>query len=530
MLRRAVFVLVLTVSVVLLVGSCSEQRASRVDIVGELDSLQHKLLWADERISEETWSAMTTGSADSLDFFVNLRRYVLYSASFSPAWTGSDNLLGSEENKRRFVILGNDVKEAGIELSSPVKHLRDTIENDFAHNVIDFEGTSPRHDALLRVFQNASNRDRRESAWRAMNAIGNGADKKIERLFRTRNQEARKHRYNNYFALMFTGHQIPTADYLQLLQKIDSITADPYRQILDFVRERLGRQDIEIWDIYAPYASVEEAVSNFFTVDSQMDFIDAGLADMGFDLDKLPVYLAVNDDPEGVPFARTLIVHPPEDQRVVGNLNGGVRSAQMLMSALASALTAAYTTEQERLFASMQVEPWRAGMQNLFASFCTDTLWLQKYMGVPRNVAENFGKAQHDRFIIGLRLLLTDAMFEYEAYSNPDRDLNNLYWNLFERYTFLPPHQDVKPWAADLSYVSQPLSLQWEMIGRLISRQTVAYLERTNGKLIGTQDTRSFLAQNYFRFGSRYPWTELLERGTGEPLNPDYLVRNRQIE
>jgi Zn-dependent M32 family carboxypeptidase len=26
------------------------------------------------------------------------------------------------------------------------------------------------------------------------------------------------------------------------------------------------------------------------------------------------------------------------------------------------------------------------------------------------------------------------------------------------------------------------------------------------------------------RFGSRYPWEELLERGTGEPLNPQYLI------
>ena len=529
-MRRAIYVLFLVSLAALLVTSCKEKTATRVNTVDELDSLQHRLLWADERINQETWNAMTTGSADSLDFFVNLRQFVLHSASFSPVWANGETMLSSDENKRRFIILNNEVKEAGIELAPGIRHLRDTLENDFAHYAIDFEGTAPRRSALIRLAESASSRDRRESAWRAVNAIGNDVDKKIERLFRTRNQEARRHRYNNYFALMFAGHQIPSAEYLRLLQKIDSITADPYRQILDFVRQRLGRQDIEIWDIYSPYAAVEQAVNNYFAVDSQMDFINAGLADMGFDLDKLPMYLAVNNDSAGVPFARTLIVHPPEDQRVVGNLNGGVRSAQMLMSALASALNGTYTTEQDRLFASLQVEPWRSGVRSLVTSFCTDTLWLQKYMAVPRDIAEDFGKARHDRFIIGLRLLLTDAMFEYEAYSNPDRDLNSLYWNLFERYTYLPPHQDVKPWAADLVFVSQPLSIQWQMIGELIRRQTLAYLERTNGQVIGTHDTRSFLAQNYFRFGSRYPWTELLERGTGEPLNAEYLIRNQRIE
>jgi len=79
-MRRAIFVLVLTALTAVLIASCGEKTATRVDTVGELDSLQHKLLWADQRISQDTWNAMTTGSADSLDFFVNLRQFVLYSA------------------------------------------------------------------------------------------------------------------------------------------------------------------------------------------------------------------------------------------------------------------------------------------------------------------------------------------------------------------------------------------------------------------------------------------------------------------
>ena len=44
------------------------------------------------------------------------------------------------------------------------------------------------------------------------------------------------------------------------------------------------------------------------------------------------------------------------------------------------------------------------------------------------------------------------------------------------------------------------------------------------GDMVGNQTISSFLNQNYFRFGSRYDWRELLERGTGSGLNPEFLI------
>ena len=69
-----------------------------------------------------------------------------------------------------------------------------------------------------------------------------------------------------------------------------------------------------------------------------------------------------------------------------------------------------------------------------------------------------------------------------------------------------------------------PIELQAALYGDMIAAQTEVYLENQYGGLLSNREAYSFLVQNYMRFGSRYPWKELLERGTGEQLNPKYLV------
>jgi peptidyl-dipeptidase A len=112
-------------------------------------------------------------------------------------------------------------------------------------------------------------------------------------------------------------------------------------------------------------------------------------------------------------------------------------------------------------------------------------------------------------------------MFEYEAYTNPDRDLNKLYWDLYERYVMLPRHDDMRAWAAVTHFTTHPIYLQNYLFADIIAAQTLAYLHRGGLNLAFDNSAGAFLVQDYLRFGGRYRWKELLERGTGEPFNPE---------
>jgi peptidyl-dipeptidase A len=116
-------------------------------------------------------------------------------------------------------------------------------------------------------------------------------------------------------------------------------------------------------------------------------------------------------------------------------------------------------------------------------------------------------------------------VFEFEAYNNPNRDLNQLYWNLVDRYMFLPRHEDIKPWAAVIHYTTNPVYLQNYLMADMIAAQSLEYVREQYGPPVDNSAFRSFLTQNYFRFGSRYRWEEMLERGTGKPLSPSAYER-----
>jgi peptidyl-dipeptidase A len=148
---------------------------------------------------------------------------------------------------------------------------------------------------------------------------------------------------------------------------------------------------------------------------------------------------------------------------------------------------------------------------------------------MPVEVIDRYIAAKQERGIIYLRTTLMRLYFEYEAYSNPNRDLNKLYWNLFEKYLKLPRHDEIKPWAAIIHYTTHPVYLHNYLIADIIAAQTINFLKRNYGTVVDNPMVGSFLVQNYFRFGSRYDWRELLERGTGERLNPKYLINRLGI-
>ena len=93
----------------------------------------------------------------------------------------------------------------------------------------------------------------------------------------------------------------------------------------------------------------------------------------------------------------------------------------------------------------------------------------------------------------------------------------------------LPRHDDLTPWAAVTSFVRYPVWMQDHLFGKMIAAQIVDDIKRQYSTLADNLEIGSYLNQNYFRFGARYDWRDLLERGTGDKFNPEHLVRGLGI-
>jgi oligoendopeptidase F len=208
----------------------------------------------------------------------------------------------------------------------------------------------------------------------------------------------------------------------------------------------------------------------------------------------------------------------------LANITDGFYSSKVLFHEIGHALHFTFIRQQNPLFKNMMDGAWVEGIAQTVSAMMLEPIWLNKYAHMPDHLIDQYNDAKKDQDIIKLRTNLLRLNFEFEIYKNPNRDLNELYWNLFEKYMKLPRHDDLYPWASEIYYTTHPVYIQNYLLADIIAAQNVSYIKDNFGSIIDNEMTRSFLVQNYLRFGARYSWQDLLKRGTDQSLDPDYFL------
>ncbi|MCK4632313.1 MAG: hypothetical protein KAT79_03530 [candidate division Zixibacteria bacterium] len=515
----------LLVGVLMLIAvSCQETRITADNTTAVLDELESKLDWLDHRTSLERWQLYTTGETDSLSFFDELYNYVISDNESFRVLQQADKLLKDDKERRRCDLLFDALMIGRVEGKPSVVRLRDSLATVDITYRAEFEGEERTAPDLYRIYRNDLSTTRRERAYRAWVSVGERLADGLERLIRLRNQQVRKLGYNNYPAMVFKLQGLKPVDYTTLLDRLDSLSVGPYMDIVDDIKNRLGKDYLELWDLHYAFSDVDLQVDRHFAVDTQLVLIKSALEGIGFDIDKLPIYLDLTSRPGKSQLAYAFAIKAPYDVRVLANQTDGLYSATVLTHELGHAIHSTQLQQEQPLFNTHISGIWHEAVAQIVAALMTEEDFLTTHAGVPPELAASYLANKRKQDIIYLRTTLMRLQFEYQAYINPTGDLNRMYWDLFERYMMLPRHDDLKPWAALIYYTTHPLYLQNYLYADMVAAQTVAHLRRNYSTIVDNPKTGAFLVQNYMRFGSRYDWRELLERGTDEKLNPDYFI------
>jgi len=493
--------------------SCQEVQPTRDEVILLLDDLEKKFEWLDYRIANETWDLYTKGQADSLDYYQGLYNHVISNAKTFNILKYADKIDLDEIDKRRLELLYADFLIGRVETDEKIVNLRDSLSSIDINYRAEFEGTTTTTPGLYYIYRNDKNSMRRENAYRAWVSVGEKLHDGLGRLIRHRNLVARKYGYNNYLTMVFNQQGIKTGEYLNLLKELDSLSEKSYQDILESIKEKLGKDYPEIWDLGYAYSGINLEIDHYFPNGSQLSIISSSLEALGFELNKMPIYFDLEPREGKSQFAYAFTIKAPYDMRVLANLTDGLYSTTVLMHELGHAITSASVQQTEPLFQGNLDGSWSEAIAQIFASFTGDTAWLKTYAGIPSETAKRFADAKKEQDIIYLRQTLLRLQFEYEAYTKPAGDLNKRYWELFEKYMI----------------TTHPVYLQNYLYADIITAQTRAFLKRNYMKLVDNPTVGSFLVQNYLRFGSRYDWRELLKRGTDEDLNPGYFISKLKI-
>jgi len=175
---------------------------------------------------------------------------------------------------------------------------------------------------------------------------------------------------------------------------------------------------------------------------------------------------------------------------------------------------------------------------NFFGRLSRNPAWMQPMLGLTdaerREVESVSSQYLQLQMLLFARWSMVMYHFEKELYANPEQDLNEVWWQLVEKYQFVkkPVGRNQPDWAAKIHVAMYPCYYHNYQLGELLASQLHTYLvknvllkESDQGiGYVGEKRVGEYLRKRIFEAGASYQWNEMITRATGEPLNAKYFV------
>jgi peptidyl-dipeptidase A len=436
-------------------------------------------------------------------------------------------------------------KQAPVEILDQITSAEGEIQKTYSTFRSTFDGHPATDNELEDVLRIATETSRVREAWEARKQIGPVVADDLRRLAHLRNDAARAIGFADYWQAQLLLDELDPQALIKTLDEVDSSTRAPFLAMkADLDRHLAKRFGVKVsalrpWhygdpffqetpEVFAPPAdplySEHDVVALAAETYRQLGFrnIDAILArsDLYPRDGKNQHAYAVDIDREG-------------DVRTCLNVERNARWMGTLLHELGHTI---YQDGIDRTELPYDLRDDPQGFLNEgFAMFCeqaiTNPAWLSEMVGLARPEAETLGPqlATQDTasLLAFVRWCLTIVQFERGFYADPDQDLNRLWWDLEERYQHVPrpPDRDAPDWASKVHVATAPVYYQKYLLGRLFAAQLT---HKMNADLGGWWDGRrqsgDYVKRELFMPGARYPWPELVERVTGQPLGVEALA------
>jgi oligoendopeptidase F len=224
-----------------------------------------------------------------------------------------------------------------------------------------------------------------------------------------------------------------------------------------------------------------------------------------------------------IPYNGLCMTMHSRDIRILGNPADGHNYYKTGFHELGHAMHAAHSAPGSYI---LRREPsvFSEGMAEMLGYTVDDPAWLS-HMGLDMKEVAGAGAQSMGPWFAYLRQRSAHALFEYEAYANPDADLDAINANI--EAELLGCAVDASPrWAAEPNawYSRYPVYWQNYVLADVIASQIHHDLRRRFGSVWRNQQAIAHIQEHYWAPGGALDWQEKLRSGTGEGLNTRALV------
>lgn len=401
------------------------------------------------------------------------------------------------------------------------------------------------------ILRTSVNNKELQAVWESHKGIGKVVEKDLLQLVRLRNQLAKSLGFDNYHTMSLELSGQDPKEITAILDELDQLTSSSFAELKNQMDEKFAKrykvkkEELMPWHYQGRY--FQEA-PNLYPIDLDKYYAGKNLEDLTKNF-----YESIGMDI--TPILNNSSLYPKEGKNQHAfctdiNRNGDVRilcnitSNEQWMSTMLhefghgvyaighdSAGLPYFLRDAAHTFTTEAV----AMMIERNAS---NAEWMRRSLGITQEekdkIAENCYKSTRLAKIVFSRWVQVVYRFEKEMYANPDQDLNQLWWNLVEKYQMMkkPEGRKEPDYATKIHIALYPCYYHNYQLGDLFASQMHYYIvnnitksgDYRNECYIGNKEVGKWLKEKIFAPGMKYEWNDFIERATGEKLTAKYFA------
>ncbi len=436
-------------------------------------------------------------------------------------------------------------KQVDPELLKKMVAKSNAVEKAFNEFRAKIDGKEMTENEVRKVLKQSKDSARRKAVWEASKEVGGVLEADLKELVRLRNQAATKLGFKNFHALQLALSEQDGGELLKLFDDLDRLTAGPFRAAKAEIDAKLAR-DVNVkadelmpWHYHDPFFQETPSV---FAADIDEPFKSADLLKLssafyqgiGLPIDDVIARSDLFERPGKSPHAFCTDIDRAGDVRVLANVVPNAYWASTLLHEFGHSVYSSKNIPQAVPYVLRDAAHilTTEGVAMMFERLAKRRAFLEKMnvaVADPKGFDEAGAKTLRYQLLIFSRWCQVMLRFEKAMYENPDQDLNQLWWDLVEKYQEVrrPAGRNKPDFASKIHVVSAPVYYHNYMMGELfasqvhhaIAREVYKGAEPAKVIYVGNKEVGEFMRQRVFEPGRKLGWNALTKHATGEGLN-----------
>lgn len=454
----------------------------------------------------------------------------------------SDSLLSRQLELLYNSFLGGQVEPALLEEQI---RMETEISKKYSNYRAIINGKELSDNQIEEILRNSIKSDELKDAWESHKMIGPVVADDIIKLVMHRNMIAQKIGFNNYHEMSLKLSGQDPAEVSAIFDELDNLTLETFSKLKAEIdsyfakRYSIDNKDLKPWHYQNRYFQEAPEIypvdfDKYYEVQDPVKLAAKFYDGIGLNVDSILAKSDLYEKPGKNQHAFSTDIDRSGDVRTLDNVKPDSYWMKTMLHELGHGVYSYYNDMNLPFTLRDAAHSFTTeAIANMFGRLATNPSWM-KEMGIidsteSSKITDISRKALRLQMLVFSRWAQVMYRFEESMYNNPLQDLNQLWWNLVEKYQLLkkPDGRNMPDWATKIHIALYPCYYHNYLLGELLASQWHAYILNNiskNASFVGEKTVGDYLKEKVFRPGARYSWNDMIERSTGEKLTAKYYA------